>query len=162
MGVVYEVLLVAHSFVRWAVLAACLLTAARGFGSVAGGARGWTARDQGVGRAFVASVDLQVVLGISLYFGVSPLARAARALWSSGGISALWAAPELRFMGLLHPLLALLAAVVAHAAWIAARRSAEPGARHARLAWGAALSALLLLAAVPWPFLGHERPWFRL
>jgi hypothetical protein len=162
MGVVYEVLLVAHSFVRWGVLAACVLTAARGLGNVAGSARrGWTARDHGVGRAFVASVDLQVLLGMSLYFGVSPLARAARALWSTGGFSALWAEPALRFVGVIHPLLALLAAAVAHTAWILVRRSEQAGTRHARLGWGAALSALLLLAAVPWPFLGHERPWFR-
>jgi hypothetical protein len=159
MGVVYEVLLVAHSFVRWWVLAACALTALRGFG---GGIRGaWTPRDQGVARAFVASVDLQVLLGMSLYFGVSPLARAARALWSKDGFMALWSEPALRFVGVVHPFLALLAAAVAHAAWIAVRRSEAAGERHARLAWGAALSALLLLAAVPWPFLGHERPWFR-
>jgi hypothetical protein len=160
MGVVYEVLLVAHSFVRWWVLAACVLTALRGFAG--GPARGpWTPRDQGVGRAFVASVDLQVLLGMSLYFGVSPLARAARALWSRDGFMALWSEPGLRFVGIIHPLLALLAAVVAHAAWIAVRRSEAARERRARLAWGAALSALLLLAAVPWPFLGHERPWFR-
>lgn len=159
MGVVYEVVLVAHSFVRWWVLAACALTALRGFG---GGTRGaWTPRDQGVARAFVASVDLQVLLGMSLYFGVSPLARAARALWSKDGFMALWCEPELRFVGVVHPLFALLAAAVAHTAWVAVRRCEAPGERHARLAWGAGLAALLLLAAVPWPFLGHERPWFR-
>jgi hypothetical protein len=160
MGVVYEALLVAHSFVRWWVLAACALTALRGLGAGrVGGA--WTARDQGVARAFVASVDLQVLLGMSLYFGVSPLARAARALWSKEGFAALWSEPMLRFVGVVHPLLALTAAAVAHAAWIAVRRSEGARERHARLGWGAALSALLLLAAVPWPFLGHERPWFR-
>lgn len=159
MGVVYDVLLVAHSFVRWWVLAACALTALSAF---AGRARpAWTARDQGIARIFVASVDLQVLLGMSLYFAVSPLARAARALWSKDGFMALWSEPGLRFIGVIHPLLALLAASVAHAAWIGVRRSDAARERHARLGWGAALSALILLAAVPWPFLGHERPWFR-
>ncbi|HTV19541.1 MAG TPA: hypothetical protein VMG12_12735 [Polyangiaceae bacterium] len=159
MAVVYDVVLVAHSFVRWWVLVACGLAAFCGLGGRARGS--WSARDRGVARLFVGSVDLQVLLGLSLYFGVSPLARAARAVWASEGFRALWAAPELRFIGLIHPLLALSAALVAHASWVGVRRSERPSERHARLGWGAALAAAILLAAVPWPFLGHERPWFR-
>ena len=160
MAAVYDVVLVAHSFVRWWVLAACAIAALRGVGGGRGGGR-WSPRDQSVARLFVGSVDLQVLLGMSLYFGVSPLARAARALWSSQGFRALWAVPELRFIGVIHPLLALLAALVAHVAWVAVRRSERASERYVRLAWGAAVTALILLAAVPWPFLGHERPWFR-
>ena len=160
MAAVYDVVLIAHSFVRWWVLAACALAALRGLLGRRSSAA-WTARDAGVVRSFVASVDLQVLLGLSLYFGVSPLARAARALWSGQGFHALWAAPELRFVGLIHPLLALLAALVAHVAWVAVRRTERASERYARLAWGAALAAALLLAAVPWPLLGHARPWFR-
>jgi hypothetical protein len=159
MSVVHEVFLVAHSFVRWWVLAACAFTALRGFG--AGARAAWTAHDERVGRVFVGSVDLQVLLGLSLYFGVSPLARAGRTLWSERGFAALWAEPELRFVALIHPLLALLAALVAHAAWVVVRRSERTGERHGRLAGGAALSAMILLAAIPWPSLGHDRPWFR-
>lgn len=160
MAALYDILLTTHSFVRWCVLAACLLTALlAGAGRYTG--RPWTARDQRLARVFVGSVDLQVLLGMSLYFSVSPLARMARVLWSARGFGALWAVPELRFFGIIHPLLALLAATTAHVAWVAVRRSPHPGERHARLAWGAALAAALFLAAVPWPFLGHERPWFR-
>jgi len=160
MGEVYDVLLVTHSFVRWLVLAACALTALRSFRS-ARAERPWTARDQRFARGFVASVDLQVLLGMSLYFGVSPLARVARALWSAEGFAALWAQPMLRFVGVIHPSLALVAATTAHVAWVAARRTLLPSERHARLAWGAALALAAFLAAVPWPFLGHERPWVR-
>lgn len=160
MSAVYDVLLVVHSFVRWCVLAACVLTLLRGVQG-AGSGRAWSGRDGAVARGFVGFVDLQVLLGMSLYFGVSPLARAARALWSARGFEALWAQPGLRFFGLIHPLLALLAAVAAHTAWIAARRTPRARERHVRLAWGAALALVFFLAAVPWPFLGHERPWFR-
>lgn len=160
MGAVYDVLLVAHSFVRWGVLAACLLTALRGLARRRA-ADAWTERDQRVARAFVASVDLQVLLGMTLYFGVSPLARAARELWAARGLSALWAEPGLRFIGVVHPSLALLAATAAHVAWVSARRTPRPSERHGRLAAGALLAVCLFLAAVPWPFLGHERPWLR-
>ena len=153
-----DTVLFLHSLTRWWVLAACLLTAA-----YARWARGTqpTARDQQVGKLFVASVDVQVLLGMTLYFMVSPLARLARQLWAARGFGALWAQPELRFFGLLHPALALLAALTAHASWIAARRATRHDERRRRLAAGAAATLVLLLTAVPWPFLGHERPWFR-
>lgn len=160
MAAVYDVVLVAHSFVRWWVLVACGLAALRGLVGRRSNAA-WTARDRDVARLFVGSVDLQVLLGMSLYFGVSPLARAARAVWFGEGFRALWASPELRFIGLIHPSLALLASFVTHVAWVAVRRTERSSERYARLAWGAALAAALLLAAVPWPALGHERPWFR-
>jgi hypothetical protein len=165
----YELLLIVHSFTRWFVLgwsALTLLYALNRAGSQrasnASDRRAWSARDQRVARVFIASVDLQVLLGLSLYLAVSPLARFARALWSARGFGALWAEPVLRFFGIIHPTLALLAACVAHVSWVAVRRTEDARQRHQRLALGAALALTLFLAAVPWPFLGHERPWFRL
>jgi hypothetical protein len=160
MNAVYEVFLIGHSFTRWGVLVACVLTALRALSRLAM-RRSWSARDQGFARVFVGSVDLQLLLGLSLYFGFSPLARAARALWSSDGIAALWAQRELFFFGVVHPSLALLAALVAHASWVLARRASRDRERHRWVASGAALALALFLAAVPWPFLGHERPWLR-
>jgi hypothetical protein len=160
-NVVYELLLISHSFTRWWLLACSLLTS--GYALVrALSRRGWSAGDQRVARVFVASVDLQVLLGLSLYLAASPLARAARALWSARGWGALWADPRLRFFGIIHPTLMLLGAFVAHASWVGVRRTEDARARRRRLAAGAALALALFLAAVPWPFLGHERPWFRL
>jgi hypothetical protein len=155
-----ELILIAHSFTRWSVLVLSLVAALTALAGWAVG-RDFLARDRAVARLFVASVDLQLLLGLTLYFGVSPLARAARTVWSSLGFSALWADPELRFIGVIHPALALLAAFVAHAGWVAARRTDRPGERHARVAVAAAVALAIFLAAVPWPFLGHERPWVR-
>lgn len=159
-SLLYELLLVAHSYTRWGVLLAALVTLVSATWAARLG-RDWRARDQRLARAFVASVDLQVLLGLSLYFGVSPLARIARAQWTGLGWDAFWSQPLLRFFGLIHPLLAVSAAVAAHTAWVLVRRTEQPGDRHRRLAIGAGLSLALFLAAVPWPFLGHERPWFR-
>jgi hypothetical protein len=159
-----DALLFLHSLVRWWVLAACLWTLAyaRWARDTEDTEPTASARDQRVGKLFVASVDVQVLLGMSLWFAVSPLARLARQLWAARGFGALWAQPELRFFGVIHPALALLAALTAHASWVAARRATTPAERRRRLVLGAAASLALLLAAVPWPFLGHERPVFRL
>jgi hypothetical protein len=160
MSTAYELLLIVHSFTRWAVLAACVLTVARA-GSGWASRAPWSAFDERAARALVAIIDLQVLLGLTLYLVLSPLARAARALWSMHGLGALWATRQLSFFGLIHPCLALLAAFVAHAAWVAARRADDARLRRLRLGAGAAVALALFLMAVPWPFLGHERPWFR-
>jgi hypothetical protein len=156
----YELLLIVHSFTRWWVLGWSTLTLLYALSRTS--QRVWSARDQRVARVFVASVDLQVLLGLSLYLAVSPLARAARVSWAVRGFGALWADPVLRFFGIIHPTLALLAACIAHVSWVAVRRTEDGRQRQRRLALGAALALSFFLAAVPWPFLGHERPWFRL
>jgi hypothetical protein len=155
-----ELVLILHSFTRWAVLSSSIATALGGLtGAVTD--RAWVARDRIIARVFVACVDLQVLLGLSLYFGVSPTARAARVLWASAGLGGLWADHELRFFGIIHPTLVLLAACTTHASWVAARRTERADERHRRIGIGAALALAVFLAAIPWPFLGHERPWFR-
>jgi hypothetical protein len=160
MSEVYEVVLIVHSFIRWWVLVACASTAVYGLWPRQTGAR--SSFNWRVGRGFVASVDLQVLLGLTLYFGVSPLARAARTLWAEQGFDALWTDRMLRFFGVIHPCLALLAACAAHAGWVSVRRVEDEALRRRRLGAVAALALAIFLAAVPWPFLGHERPWFRL
>lgn len=156
MMILHEILLLIHSFTRWLVLMACALTV---LSSVHGwlAARGWAAIDQSTARAFMACVDVQVLLGLTLYFSVSPLARQARV-----DLAAAWQDPVLQFFGVIHPCLALSASVIAHATWIAARRTSDSAARHRRLALGASLSLAMLLGAVPWPFMDYGRPWLRL
>jgi hypothetical protein len=155
-----ELLLILHSITRWAVLALSASTALVAFAALIRQTP-WSARHASLARFFVAGVDVQVLIGMSLYFGVSPLARAARHMWASEGFWALWAQRELRYFGLIHPALALLAAIVAHAGWIAARRTDQASERHRHLASAAVVAHAVFLAAIPWPFFGHERPWLR-
>jgi hypothetical protein len=154
----YEALLYLHSYVRWWVVGAAL--ASLGYTLWAGATRRpWSRLDERLARALVTGVDLQALLGLALYLGVSPLARFARAIWSARGLGTLWAS-ELRFFGLLHPAAMLLAATVVHVAWVAARRGPLERRRR-RFGAGVALALGLFLLSVPWPLLGHDRPWFR-
>ena len=151
----HELVLALHGLTRWIVLAAAAgaeVLALHGL---------WAARDFGVwdrrvARALVASIDLQVSLGLTLYLLVSPLARLARA-----NLHAAWHTPALRFFGLVHPCLALAAALAAHAGWIAARRAPNTVARHRCLAMGAAAVLMLLVFAIPWPGSSTPRPPLR-
>jgi hypothetical protein len=156
MAYFYVFLITAHSFVRWAILLSCAATVTYALHGWMSG-RVWKSADQRIARIFVGAVDTQVLLGLTLYFVASPLAAAARA-----DLAAAWGDPVLRFFGIIHPFLALSAATVAHATWIAARRAGDARSRHRRLTMGAALVLVTFLALVPWPFLAYGRPFLRM
>jgi hypothetical protein len=152
----HELVLALHSLTRWLVLGAALFAEAVALhGCFTGRALG--ALDRSVTRTLVALTDLQVSLGLTLYFVVSPVARLARADWS-----ATWPQPTLRFFGVLHPSLAAVAAIAAHAAWIGARRAPTAARHHRRVALGVAAMLVLLALAIPWPGNEPQRPLIRL
>jgi hypothetical protein len=151
----HEVVLGLHALTRWLVLTAAASTELLALHGL------WSTRDFGTwdrrgARALVALIDLQISLGLTLYFLVSPVARLARA-----DLHAAWSHPVLRFFGILHPCLAIGAALAAHAAWIAARRAPATMARHRCLALGAGAVLVLLAFAIPWPGSATPRPLLR-
>ena len=149
------VLLQLHSWVRWAVVASVLAVATRAVLALLR-TRAWTDRDALVARVWVGATDLQLALGLAMYFSTSAIAEVTRA-----DPSAAWNDVTIRFFGILHPLTMFGAVVLTHATWIWARRTRDPRARFRRLAVGAALTAVLVLAAIPWPSPIHGRPLFR-
>lgn len=152
---VYVWLLFGHSCVRWAVVVTAIVAASSAVRGLRA-ARAWTDRDARIARALVGALDLQVVLGMVLYFSASPLAAITRANPAAAASD-----PILRFFGIIHPLLALSAFVVVHASWIAVRRSDDDRTRFRRFAIGSALALALVVLLVPWPPLLHGRPLVR-
>jgi mono/diheme cytochrome c family protein len=147
----YALLLLAHSYVRWGVLAiAALLLArsARGWRD----ARAWSGADERTHVALVALVDTQLLLGLWLYLSASPIARAFLA--DPGRATKITA---LRFFGLEHAVIMLAAVIVIHVG----RARSKVKDRHRRAATSTALALALILAGVPWPFLRHGRPLLR-
>lgn len=149
-------LLTLHSWVRWAVLVTTLVVAARcAWGWTAG--KRWSQRDAALARSWVGAIDVQVLLGMLLYFFASPQAAIARQSlrWA-------WTDPSLRFFGILHPLSMLVAATLAHASWVWARRTdGETRERFRRLGLGVLGAVAIFLLAIPWPFLSYGRPLTR-
>lgn len=149
----FAVLLALHSWCRWIVVGLTLLVVLR---CASGWLRAatWTSLDAGLARLWVGAVDLQVSIGLLLYFTASPTAAAARQ-----SLRVAWTDGWLRFFGIVHPAAMLSAAALAHAAWVWARRTEDH--RFRRLGLGA-LGALTLIAlAIPWPFLPYGRPLAR-
>jgi mono/diheme cytochrome c family protein len=151
----YGVALFFHSLFRWGVLLA-------GVAALAAAAHGWLRSrayapgDDRVQRVFVGLFDLQFLLGLTLYVFFSPI------------VDAFWDAPRvamkehtLRFFGIEHVTMMVLASGVLHSARVRAKKAPSDRLRHRRFALGAFFSLALMAAAVPWPGLRHGRPLAR-
>lgn len=151
----YPLVLFLHSWLRWAVLGLGLLALGA---SLTGWLRGrdWSRADRRLQVLFVAAFDTQLLLGLTLYFALSPFTPAGLE-----GLRASLAVSALRFFSLEHPVLMLLALTAAHGASGLSRREDRPTAKHRVWAVGLLLALLLILLGIPWPWLTHGRPLTR-
>ncbi len=149
----YEFLLGLHSILRWVVLIAGVLAvvwAVRGWR----GGQAWTALDNRLGLVFTSVLDVQVLVGVILYV-VSPLIQRVfqdfgAAMGNSG----------LRFFAMEHTLMMIVAVVIAHVGRARIRRAPDAEGKHKQAALFFGLALLVVLAAIPWPFLPAGRPLF--
>ena len=140
----YSLLLIVHSWLRWAVLTAGIAAVARG-GQGEGSAGKW----------YTILLDTQMLLGLLLYFVFSPITTAAL-----GDFGTAMRTPQLRYFAVEHVLGMVIAIALAHVGRGRVRKA--PTARKARTAaifYG--LSILALLASIPWPGMTAGRPLFR-
>ena len=151
----YPLTLAIHSLLRWAVLAAGLVACFRG---VAGARvrRDWTPADSRAGLWFVLALDLQLLLGLALYVGLSPMTQAA-----FEDFGAAMGNSTLRFWAVEHLFGMLVALALVHVGRVRVRKTADAVRRHkvAALFFGLALLALVL--TIPWPGTLAARPLFR-
>jgi hypothetical protein len=149
----YTFILALHSWIRWfAVITGLLATAAAWSGrSSTGGADTdrW-------GRFFIIALDVQLLLGLLLYFALSPNTTA---MFNDFG--AAMRDPAARFWAVEHEVMMLLAVIVAHAGKVLARKATHPGAKQMRLAIAYTIATLAMLGAIPWPGMTSGRPLFR-
>ena len=107
-------------------------------------------------RVYMGGLHLQLLLGLVLLF-LSPIAQAAFADMAT----AMQVRPR-RFFAVEHTTMMVVAFVVAQWGSVKARKALDASAAaRTSLVFGG-LSLLLILAAIPWPFMGEiARPWLR-
>ena len=143
---IYTTILIVHSWLRWAVLAAGLAAAFRG----------GTDRNDTGGKWFTILLDVQFLLGLLLYFVLSPITGAA-----FEDFGAAMRVPQLRFFAVEHTLGMVLALTLAHIGRARVRKAApERRGRTALIFYGLAL--VIILASIPWPGMPAGRPLFRM
>jgi hypothetical protein len=155
MVLMYAAVLFLHSWLRWLVLLFALIAIGRAI-SGAISRRPWLPADDRAAALFTRSLDLQVLLGLLLYFVLSPITRAA--LSDFGGAMQVDAT---RFWAVEHVFGMLVGVALSHVGVKRAQRIQDHGRRHKVVAIFFALALIAIAAAIPWPGTPNARPLFR-
>lgn len=136
--------LAVHNILRWIVLILLIIALVRAYWGWFG-KREWEPTDTRVGRFYSISLDIQLLLGIILYFFLSDLTKVVLS-----NFSAAMSAPEIRFFGIEHFFYMVLAVILAHVGVATAKRAEEPVIKHRRTAIWFSLSLVTILLGMPW------------
>jgi hypothetical protein len=145
----YGIILAIHNLIRWVVLIVGVLAAVR---ALIGwfGKRGWTGQDRLFGVIFASSIDIQLLLGILLYFVYSPITKSA-----FRDFGAAMSIKDIRFFAIEHVFYMVLALVFAHLGSALPKKVDDAISKHKRAAIWFSLAVLLVLVGIPW-----SRPFF--
>lgn len=153
----YPELLALHSIFRWLVLASLLFAIYRGY-------KGWFRNnpfskfDNSVRQWTATVAQIQLIIGLSLY-SISPIVHYFLHHFKEGVRER-----EIRFFGMEHSLMMLIAILVITIGSIIAKRKATDNEKFKTMAIWFSIALLIILTSIPWPFSPPpfiERPFFR-
>ncbi|MCC6168097.1 MAG: hypothetical protein IT329_12800 [Caldilineaceae bacterium] len=142
----YALVLGLHNLLRWVVILAALYLLFRTYSGLFG-RRAFTGQDAAAARWFTISLDVQVLVGLLLYFVLSPVTRAALA-----NFGAAMSDSQMRFFAVEHSLMMIVAVILGHIGTAQVRKAADDRTKFVRSAIWYTIAILVILAAVPWAF----------
>jgi hypothetical protein len=149
----YSAILIAHSWIRWLALVSA-------FGATLAVVRNQVEGDRSIadrwGLILTITLDLQLLLGLTLYLAVSPNMEQIRA-----NFGASMKDPTARFWAVEHITMMFAAIIIAHVGRVLARVAKDVTAKRTRLLFCFGLTTILLLAGIPWPGMRAGRPLLR-
>ncbi len=149
-----QLILVLHNLIRWAVL---LFGFWAMFNAISGVTtkRNYMAADNRSNFLFMLSCDIQLLLGLILYFANSWFDRLkdlGNNMKDAGN----------RFFTLEHALLMIIAWILVHVGRVSVKKASSSSAKFKRSLIFFGLAILLILASIPWPFReAIARPLYR-
>ena len=147
----YSATVVLHSLLRWVVILTGLAAAGRGI--IGWNKRSWTSTDDRAGVLFIGALDIQMLLGLLLYVGLSPTVSAA-----FRNIGGAMQDPVLRFFLVEHAVGMLIAIVLAHIGRVRTKKAMPESSKHRAAAVFFGLAIVLILLSIPWPGMPAGRP----
>ncbi len=154
----YPLILTLHSWMRWVVVIIGVIAIVK---FLIGwlGKKEWGALDARLASIFPITIDIQLLLGLLLYFVLSPI--------TTGALRDFGAAMKnsvVRYYSVEHIFIMLIALIVAHIGSVMIKKRTDATAKF-RIGFILFLLAMIIIfLSIPWPFLtaGSGRPWLRL
>jgi hypothetical protein len=153
--VIYPFVLSMHNLLRWMIVIFGLGAMIRAYSGWIG-KKEWIILDNKAGNLFMSSLDIQVMVGLLLYFWLSPLTSVALHNFSQA-----MADSSTRFYSATHLGVMIVAMIIAHIGRELAAQLEDPVIRHRCIAIAFTLAMVMILLAIPWPFTEQTRPWLR-
>ncbi|QJB33538.1 hypothetical protein HF324_20260 [Chitinophaga oryzae] len=135
-----------HSILRWAIVLAGLWAVIRAFKGVSGKTP-FTAADNKAGLFFMIFCDIQLLVGLLLYFVFSEKAKAGLA-----DMGAAMKNSALRFFTVEHTLMAVIAIALVHIGKSKVKKATSDAQKHKLALIFYGIAFILILALIPWPF----------
>lgn len=149
-----QTLLVLHDLIRWLILIFAFWTVIAAISGIAS-KREYTAMDGRSNFFFMLSMDIQLLIGLILYF-------------SNGWFTSLkhigesMKDPMVRFFTIEHSIMMIIAWILVHAGRVSVKKAVTSQAKFKKSLIFFGIALLIILIAIPWPFReAVARPWFR-
>lgn len=156
MNSLYNFTLLLHSWNRWIILIAGLLTIIFAIGGMLNKSD-YKKNDRLISLIFISSLHLQLLIGILLYFVLSPIT-----LQALSDFGAAMKENTIRYWAVEHSLVNLMAIAIAQVGSILVKRKLTNRAKFkSTLIWNI-IALVLILAMIPMGMMGVDRPWFRI
>tara|TARA_B100001146_G_scaffold35766_2_gene29190 strand:+ start:2556 stop:3020 length:465 start_codon:yes stop_codon:yes gene_type:complete len=148
-----NLILILHSLLRWVAIACGLVAIGRAAAGLTKTPATWIESDAKFSRLFAISLDVQMLLGILMYFKFSTITTSAfQNMGEAMGNSVV------RFWIVEHPTIMLVALVFAHIGVARARKMVNPNGKHRTtlIFLGISLALILYGTTLTWSL--AERP----
>jgi NADH:ubiquinone oxidoreductase subunit 2 (subunit N) len=143
-----EILVRTHSGLRWIVLGLLIYALINAFTKK----DSYEKSDRLLNMFTMVSLHIQLVIGLILYFTSSKVSFVEGWMSEKTGI--------LRFYGMEHISLMLIAIVIVTIGHGKAKRATENTKKHKTIALYYTIGLILILASIPWPFRNLGAGWF--
>lgn len=136
-----------HNLMRWVVLIFGLLTF---FNSMSGMSSGktFTAGNKRNAMFFMISCDIQLLVGLALYFMGGLGIKSIQAM----GMAEVMKNSYFRFFAIEHITGMLIAIIMVHIGYSATKKNITDSAKFKRLFWFTTIALLIMILTIPWPF----------
>jgi hypothetical protein len=148
-------LLIIHSLLRWVVILTGFWAVIKSFSGLTQ-KRVYTAADGKSNLFFMISCDLQLVIGLLLYF-----VNGWAANWTNGNLHAVMNNQAERFFTVEHESMMIIAWLLVHIGRVVVKKGKTDRTKFSKSLIYFGVALLLILLAIPWPFRGGGvgRPW---